>query len=1417
MENNKSYRVRTNVGEDKHINIQINEDYDILEILSLKIDTEGVYKLHTSKYGCVVGRVLANGGIGVPNAKVSIFIKAEDGSDENKILYSLYPYTTTSNKNEDGIRYNLLTDEQINDCHQAVGTLPNKRLVLDDSNVLEVFDKYYKFTTSTNNSGDYMIMGVPVGNQTIHMDVDLSDIGFLSQKPIDMMYKGYNGSQFENPQRFKKDANLNNLSQVISQTTNVYVNPFWGDDEMGEISITRHDIDVDYKFEPTCIFMGSLVTDNSSNGFDKKCIPTPNMGRMDRLVTGSGTIEMIRKTIDDDVEEFAINGNELINGNGIWCYQIPMNLDYVTTDEYGNIVPSNDPNKGLPTRTRVRFRVSLGDKDSDESNNHLVKILVPNNPQEKSEMDYVFGTYTKDDENGTSSFRDLLWNNVYTVKSYIPRIQKGKNQRNRRFSGIKNVNVYGNNNPIPYNNMRVNITFMFVLQCLIVKMLLKIVALINKVMINIVQIIGTVTNLKGSSAPGGLTNAKCVYIGDGLCPDLDGWYFAPNCVSLFNLKGGVDVFFLGNTLSDIEEANGSTNLDEKSKDESNSDDGENWCLATNVDYFMQCIEINLAMEHEVIQFDFYNDWINGLLYLPRWFVMIKKKAKLFFGAIKVKTKIKACTEDDFKDRRRYTQQCSLHYRYEDGKYITTSHYGCLDESLDKKKYKCHKSEGRDYQDVFRGNGGIVHSEENYMGQNIYYAKPCEWNSKGKRCLMFATDIVLLGSINKNNLWGIPSDLGGLAGSTFQMPPNLAQTNMDSEGNLYAVTGSGYHLCSKGKEGDWENKNVETVERADKLTFDAYSKWTTNSNEDNPGDDGTEYAVTEMSGIDWGFKGPNQGGDGNFTHPGGHFLGIACTSSEVSIKSCVNLKRICELSATMSQRQSFGKFDNKSGTFSYTYMVPNGFISKLEIGENSYRYIFSTLNTNSLRSVRDEKRGITSYIFKPNIPTSFSGEFSKKVGAEGEAFIRPPFSDNELLEDEKKGDAFSTSIESTDSEYLKFRFGKNFRYENDTMGSFLSKKHLYNSGYMTMPQFENSFYFYFGLVNGSTSYDKFMSDYYASCPQTNMIVPDIIVGKKDCEVCNNGTGTVVLTLVNVPEPYRYKITKTDYITNSIGVESENDFMVGTEIVTNRVTQPTIFDVEVVNDKAEIVLKKHIYVDKIIGKDFPLNDTTIILNNGFFDNDTKVDMVTTKIPTGGNTGAAKFNIEFASVISYNEYKKGIVVDISKLETGGNNPTIKGFVIRKGATLSSMTVNDDGKEPITTYQYYNSTLLFSTPGIENSGAVMKELFGTNFAYVTGYDITIRKLEANAGIKTKSTTTVMPDSLEHLPIEWDKNNKTCKIYPWGVGEYIFSVLFSCPNSDDIDSVDVGVINVDDIYYEVCPGEDCPGEDCFLEDEPSV
>lgn len=275
---NKSYRIRTNVDKDSVVSFSVDNTFDTLEILSLKIDQKNTYRLMGSDTGVIVGRVLANGGFGVPNVKVSVFIES-DGND-NMQQRILYDYSSTKSADNNGVRYNLLPTEIDDECHQNIGTFPTKRTVLDNNTWIEVFDKYYKYTTRTNNSGDYMIYGVPTGEQTVHFDVDLSDIGILSQKPRDLIYKGYNATMFENMTRFKTDTNIDSLAQVISTDESVIVYPFWGDTTDNELSasITRCDFKINYKFEPTCVFMGSVVTDTGENSMSKKCVGARKQG-----------------------------------------------------------------------------------------------------------------------------------------------------------------------------------------------------------------------------------------------------------------------------------------------------------------------------------------------------------------------------------------------------------------------------------------------------------------------------------------------------------------------------------------------------------------------------------------------------------------------------------------------------------------------------------------------------------------------------------------------------------------------------------------------------------------------------------------------------------------------------------------------------------------------------------------------------------------------------------------------------------------------------------------------------------------------------------------------------------------------------------------------------------------------------------
>jgi hypothetical protein len=145
-----SYRIRTKVGVDKALNVALEQDFESLEILSLKILQSQIYTRQCSDYGVVVGRVTANNGLGLPNVKVSVFIPLTEEDENNPTISEIYPYKTLNDLNDEGYRYNLLPYEQSHGGHTPTGTFPSREDVLTIPSIVEVYDKYYKFTTKTN-------------------------------------------------------------------------------------------------------------------------------------------------------------------------------------------------------------------------------------------------------------------------------------------------------------------------------------------------------------------------------------------------------------------------------------------------------------------------------------------------------------------------------------------------------------------------------------------------------------------------------------------------------------------------------------------------------------------------------------------------------------------------------------------------------------------------------------------------------------------------------------------------------------------------------------------------------------------------------------------------------------------------------------------------------------------------------------------------------------------------------------------------------------------------------------------------------------------------------------------------------------------------------------------------------------------
>ncbi len=1145
----KSYRIKANIGKDQFLNVNLKRDVDLYEVLSLKLSKEKIYKLHSSDYGVIVGRVLANDAFGVPNAKVSVFIPINDKDKLRSDIKALYPYSFVNSVDNNNVRFNTLPDYRVKKCHKAVGTFPSKRMVLDEDIKLEIYDKYYKFTTITNNAGDYMIFGVPVGEQMIHVDIDLSDIGVLSQRPTDLIYKGYDINLFESPVEFKKSTNLNELPQIITEDVSINVYPFWGNKDENEIAITRKDISVQYKFEPTCVFLGSVITDSSVNNISQSCTPSANIGEAGQLTTSEGTIEMIRKTIDDRIEEFSIKGNKLIDSDGVFCYQIPMNLDYVCTDEYGNIVPTDNPSKGIPTRTRVRFRVTLSETDNESLSSHKARYLIPNNPElcggetkpfVRSEyLDestnngnfYEFGTRTNDE-----CFRDLLWNKVYSVKNYIPRIQKqnqSKGEKLQERTGIKGVNkkAAGHINPLPFNKIDINFS------------------------IPAFQIIKQI------------------------------WEDTKSIKTLWDFLNGRQV-------------------------------------AYNIDAVVE----KTLEDMDAIGLDFYNDWLNGCLYFPNWFWYLSTKKKKGNGDNKYDSEFCNCDEEATSDGVKLCvlNNCSLPYLNDElmlpvrDLYHSPSGYTQSENIYVQTQGITFFLHNKEVYGTRRFENGIIKRVVNKDGGTLFYysfGQPClsidgsveESKEKCgdilyKNCVrLFATDIILLGSLDSNDIHGIPKVSMNLPSTTSNIPPmGIFKPSADSEENE-EVTDEEMRINKSSVNGMYwgqywfNNFNGELI----------FKKKPTNSPYNSFLSSGLFFGMTYAKSLYYrNFK------DRDI------FLFKAKNSilPTTDIKTCINVERICELGVSNDSNINLKTDSGKEMKSSM-----DGLITKREIQDVDTRSLLATLNSDELIcKVYNSTTGYKTYNLYFTYPTNFDGR----------------------LEEASRAYTNGTTNDLRNKDYLDYRFGsksnivriptrvpveepakkRHFYGEN-------GENHIIRDGSFidyAFPLYNNSFYYYFGLNSGHNAIETFYDNFMPVCKEDEKEEFSISIEQSASTVCGEN-GIIKVSVSQVVLPYSLEL-KSD------GYEKKYDDLF---------VEKTVEFTDLPNDTYTLTAKDA--VGNIITKEITLKQRKISLDYN----------ITSSILTKYNDNIDQIceNEEYG-IVTFNSYKNnGVITVIDSLSIEGS----------------------------------------------------------------------------------------------------------------------------------------------------------------------
>ena len=830
------------------------------------------------------------------------------------------------------------------------------------------------------------------------------------------------------------------------------------------------------------------------------------------------------------------------------------------------MVPTDDPSKGIPTRARVRFRIGMNETQTDDTARKRARFLVPNNPKLNSdypdfssthEADYEFGTFTKEE-----SYRDLFWNNVYTVKSYIPRLQKAKAMRRRVHTGIKNVNHSGANNPFPFNNLFVRLTFTYRFLCTLITLLCLLVYSLNTVL----GAIGVTTywhgylfaklgkffdwGIVGLFLTGGASwftktlfdtlayvNLKitenCAVKLPNFCDD--GNFDIPTYVPMgglgkYSWRGLMDKYFRSeNPEQPIPVYNSSIGINYTFPSISKEEYSK---YNFNLGRLFNCVENQLAQDQECTSFNFNNDWVNGVLYAPLWFRKIKSKRKIFFNLIPLPARDRWCdgTSAKYAKGLSLCQTCAQKREIQSKKYIKplkaneieTGNIVKVARQLNENNcygYKCHKKA----VSFINLDKGLIVPIETLRGDTVYYYKSVEYDKLnlnpqksdelGDVKMLFATDIVLLGNLNECNPEGIPQFFKYLESTTYNMPPDLVLMDYDSD----------------EKKIKFENRADETqsVENMGSMNFGdgGLASQPEDIDESDAVNIDREHIFTDKTGADWGNYGKDQVTEtfisrfynyldgltgkeylyttkGEIPDYGGLFYGLTCWSAYTKPKSCVNLSRICEYGVSLDESQENPVYDKEqfqqNGDWNYRNMSPDGFISYDELYDKDGRAMFATMNGNNLRTKTNRVNGFPIYDFMYLYPENFDGSLKDIMAFKSAERLPAPQHNN-------------YGVELNSDAYLRFRYGRN--REDSDIQYYDSKRiiGLYSGTFSVnkdrFPKYENSFYFYFGLKPGNTAIDKFRTLYYTECRDTDGEHPVLTVdyeGSNWCsELTNNG--------------------------------------------------------------------------------------------------------------------------------------------------------------------------------------------------------------------------------------------------------------------------------------------------------------------------
>ena len=323
------YKIKTKIlpEQNQYLKVNIEQDFDILDILTLSVYGTDVYPNPCSDWGVIIGRVVDSNNFPMENVKIGFITPLDDTDTNNVLISTIYSSIVSSD-------YPLLPNYKVNKNHYPVGGFPSEDEVLANSALEYVYKKYFKYVTSTNKNGDYVLVGIPLGSGDLLMNFDSTDAGSLSTTPAQQLATGQkNKSDFKSDQQVNlspksanggkivtgstkgqtinvgnisgsgegggttviatgatlsnfgggtsvknqtgdnvsviqkqspnDDKNVGSSGTLISRGVQVQVKSFFGDNDICEIGINRYDYKLDYKYQPCNYIIGSFYSDYS--------------------------------------------------------------------------------------------------------------------------------------------------------------------------------------------------------------------------------------------------------------------------------------------------------------------------------------------------------------------------------------------------------------------------------------------------------------------------------------------------------------------------------------------------------------------------------------------------------------------------------------------------------------------------------------------------------------------------------------------------------------------------------------------------------------------------------------------------------------------------------------------------------------------------------------------------------------------------------------------------------------------------------------------------------------------------------------------------------------------------------------------------------------------------------------------------